>query len=698
MKNIFLLIALAFSTVIASAQVKIDRTKQPKPGPAPVISFKNPVTYTMANGITILVVEDHKLPKVSASVTTDLGPVLEGNKAGMFSLMSQMMEEGTKSMDKATYDIAVEQIGADVSVGATGSFASGLTRYFETAFRLMSDAIQNPAFPPASLEKLKSQTITGLKNSEKSAATVAGRTLSALSYGKNTAQGEFSTVESVQSVTINDVKKAYETYVSPSRTYLTFIGDITPAEAKVMAEKYLGNWKGPKLSLPAIANVENPKKSEINFIDMPTAVQAQINVGNLINNPMNSKDYFPLLLANQILGGGADSKLFVNLREKHGFTYGSYSNVGSGRFQSLFNASAAVRTDKADSAVAEIINEILAMRDGKITDEQLTTAKAKYVGGFALQMEDPATSARFASSILINNLPKDFYNTYLQKINAVTIDDIKKVSKAYFSESNSRIAIVGNGEKIIPQLIRLGYPIKKYDIYANPIADEVKNATIATTPATTDKVSAYDVVQTYLKAIGGKDELMKVKTVAIELEMEMMGRTINGSDKKMVPNKKSTEMKMGAMTVYRKAFNGTTGYAMQQGQKADFDLDESKEAAAVKGIFDQLYYTSGSGYAVEYIGGGKVGNEATYRLKVKSPLGKSSVEQYSTKTGLLLQVESTEKAGEEEVDMTVTYSDYRKVGNVMMPFKILRSAGGQDFDMTATSIKINEAVTEEDFK
>ncbi len=698
MKNIFLLFAGLLSLGIATAQVKIDRTKPPKAGPAPVITLTEPVTFTMANGITILVVEDHKLPKVNASLTTDLGPVKEGEKAGMFSLMSQMMEEGTKTRSKIVYDAEIDQLGADVSVGAGSAFASSLTRYFEKAFELMSDGLQNPAFPPAALEKLKSQTITGLKNSEKSAPAVASRTLNALSYGKNTAQGEFETIETVKAVTIDDVKKAYETYVSPSRTYLTFVGDITPAAAKILAEKYLGKWKGPKLSLPVIADAQNPKKSEINFVDMPTAVQAQINVGNLISNPMNGKDYFPLLLANQILGGGADSKLFMNLREKHGFTYGAYSNVGSGKYQSLFNASAAVRTDKADSAVAEIVKEILAMRDGKITATQLATAKAKYTGGFALQMEDPARAARFASTILINNLPKDFYKTYLQKINAVTVDDIKRVSSAYFSEGNSRIAIVGNAEKITPQLLRLGFPIKKFDIYANPIADEVKNATISTSPATTDKVSAYDVVQNYIKAIGGKAELMKVNSMVTNLTMAMMGREFEGVDKKLMPNKTSTELKMGTMTVYKRIFDGTTGYTQQGPQKENFDVEQAKEAAAVKGIFDQLYYTSGSGYAVEYIGAGKVNEENTYRLKIKSPVGKTSVEQYSTKTGLLLQVESTEKMGEQEVDATVTYSDYRKVGNIMVPFKILRSTAGQEFDMTATSIKINEAVVAEDFK
>jgi zinc protease len=697
MKKIFLIAIAALSFQMSHAQAKVDRTKKPAAGPAPVISFKDPVIYNLANGITVLVVEDHKFPKVRASYLIDAGPIMEGSKAGVMNLMGQMLGEGTTHMTKAQFDASVDYIGANVDAYSGGGFASSLTRYFDKAFSLMADALKNPSFPQASLDKLKQQTITGLKSNERSATVIAARVSNALNYGKNTAMGEFETEETVKSVSLDDVKKAYHDYITPSRGYLTFVGDIKPETAKAMAEKYFGNWTGKKLSLPVIADVENPAKTEIDFVDVPTAVQAEMSAGNLITNPLNGKDYFALSLANQILGGGADSKLFMNLREKHGFTYGSYSSVGSGRFQSMFKASSAVRTDKADSAVAEMVHEILNMRDGKMSEEDLAIAKAKYNGSFAIGMEDPARSATYATNILINNLPKDFYRTYLQKINAVTIEDIKRVSKEFFNESNSRIVMVGNGSKILPNLARLGYPIKKYDKFADPVVDAPKDANVNETSKTTDKVSAYDIVQSYLKAIGGKEEAMKVTSINTDLSLEMMGRTIDGSNKQMSPNKQSMELKMGTMTVYKSVFDGFNGYMQQGPQKKDLSLPEIKEFQDEKGVIPQAYYTSG-GYTLDYVGSGSVNGEQTYRLKVVSPSGKVSVQQYSTKTGLLLQEDNTSKASGADVTQTINYADYRKVGNLLFPFNVIQTTGEQVIDMKITSIKLNEGVSDADFK
>ncbi|MEO7045246.1 MAG: pitrilysin family protein [Ferruginibacter sp.] len=697
MKKIFLIAIAALSFQMSHAQAKVDRTKKPAAGPAPVISFKDPIIYNLANGITVLVVEDHKFPKVRASYLIDAGPIMEGSKAGVMTLMGQMLGEGTTHMSKAQFDASVDYIGANVDAYSGGGFASSLTRYFDKAFGLMADALKNPSFPQASLDKLKQQTIVNLKSTDRSAPVIAARVSNALNYGKNTAMGEFETEETVKSVSLDDVKKAYHDYITPSRGYLTFVGDIKPEAAKALAEKYLGNWTGKKLMLPVIADVENPAKTEIDFVDVPTAVQAEMSAGNLITNPLNGKDYFALSLANQILGGGADSKLFMNLREKHGFTYGSYSSVGSGRFQSMFKASSAVRTDKADSAVAEMVHEILNMRDGKMSDEDLTIAKAKYNGSFALGMEDPARSATYATNILINNLPKDFYRTYLQKINAVTIEDIKRVSKEFFNESNSRIVMVGNGSKILPNLARLGYPIKKYDKFADPVVDAPKDANVNETSKTTDKVSAYDIVQSYLKAIGGKEEALKVTSINTDLSLEMMGRAIEGSNKQMSPNKQSMELKMGTMTVYKSVFDGFNGYQQQGPQKKDLSLPEIKEFQDEKGVIPQAYYTTG-GYTLDYVGSGSVNGEQTYRLKVVSPSGKVSVQQYSIKTGLLLQEDNTSKASGADATQTINYSDYRKVGNLLFPFNVIQTTGEQVIDMKVTSIKLNEGVSDADFK
>ena len=189
----------------------IDRSKAPKPGPAPAISFATPATFTLPNGLTVLVVENHKLPRVSATFTIDHGPILEGSKAGVMDLMGGMLGEGTKTMPKAKFDESIDLLGADVNLRSNGGYASALTRYFNQAFMLMADAIKDPAFPQESFEKLQKQTITSLKSGEKSASTISNRVVGALAYGKKTAMGEFVTEASVKGLTLDDIKEAYKT-------------------------------------------------------------------------------------------------------------------------------------------------------------------------------------------------------------------------------------------------------------------------------------------------------------------------------------------------------------------------------------------------------------------------------------------------------------------------------------------------------
>ena len=693
MKKILIIAIAIMAMQICFAQIKVDRSKKPAAGPAPIISFKDPVTFTLPNGMTVLVVENHKIPKVRASFSIDAGPITEGKKAGVMDLLGGMLGEGTTNMSKEKFDESVDIIGADVNLSSSGGSASALTRYFEKAFLLLADGLKNPSFPQASFEKLKSQAITGFKSNEKSAKVISGRVLNALSYGKTNPMGEFVTEESLKDLKLDDVKNAYKNYITASRSYLTFVGDINAATAKALVTKVFANWSGKTLTLPAIADVKNPAKTEINFVDLPTAVQAEISVGNLVNNPMSGTNYHALLLANQILGGGAESKLFDNLREKHGFTYGSYSSVGRGRFQSLFTAGAAVRSDKADSAVQEMVKEILNMRDGKITEEELAVAKASFNGSFAISMEDPARAATLASNILINNLPKDFYRTFLQKINVVTINDIKRVAKSFFNESDARIVIVGNAKKIIPNIMRLGFPIKKYDKFANPVVDEVKDTKVNETPKTSEPISANIVMEDFFKAIGGKEEARKITSIYATASMQMMGRDITGIEKKMNPSKAFTELKMGEMTVYKMVFDGGKGYQQQGPQKENLKEGELKESMDDNGVIPQLNYNN-----KEYVGKGKVGDEDTYRLKITFPSGRVSVQQYSSKSGLLLQEETTSKQGEVDIPLTVEYKDYKKVGALLMPHNIIRTNDGQVFDMKYTSIKFNEGVSDADFK
>lgn len=690
MKKIFSLALILFSFQLSNAQTTIDRTKQPKPGPPPVISIKDPATFKLKNGVTVLVVENHKLPKVNASLVIDKGPSYEGQKVGVSSIMGSMLNEGTKTMTKEIYDQKIDLMGASVRLSSNGGGVSALTRYFEPSFKLFADALKNPALTESSFEKLKTQTLTGLKAEEKSAATIASRMTRALNFGKNTALGEFETQESIGALTLADVKEAYNNFITPSRAYLIFTGDITVADAKKIANEYLEDWKGKALTFPTIPPSENVDQTEVDIIDLPSAVQAQLFVTNVITNPMSNPDYFALTLTNQILGGGSEGKLFQNLREKRGFTYGSYSSIGSGRFQSLVSSSAQVRTEKVDSAVAEIMAELKNMQNGNFTQKDLELVKAKYNGSFALNMENPELAASYALNILTNNLPKDFYRTFLQKINAVTLADIKRVSQKYLSTDKARIIIVGNSDQITPGLKNLGYNIKSFDAYGNPVE--------ASSPVATDAgMTAEKVIDNYLKAIGGKDALKKINSYSATVSMDMMGQALSGSMKKMAPYSTSMELTMGGMTAFKMMFDGTAGYQAQMGQKAPLGEEEIKTQKDEKGIFPQLFYDEDT-YKLSLEGTAKVNGEDAYKVKVIKPSGNTGHEFYSIKTGYLLKQTSTLKVQGQEMEQSVEFSDYKDIGGIMTPTSITQMAAGQEMPMKLSDIKYNSGVTAEDFK
>ncbi|MEO6288699.1 MAG: insulinase family protein, partial [Ginsengibacter sp.] len=592
------------------------------------------------------------------------------------------------------FDEAVEQMGAEVGLSGSSATASALTRYFDKAFMLMTEALRHPAFKQESFDKIKSQVITGLKSNEKNSKAISARVVNALAFGPGHPNGEFETEESVNGLTLDDIKKLYGEYVTPSRGYLTFVGDIKPEHAKELAQKALGNWKGTPLALPKLAMVSNPSKTEINLIDVPNAVQSEITVVNLVDIPMSSPDYFPILLANQILGGGEAGHLYKNLREKHGYTYGAYSSVGAGRFQTKFSAAASVRNEKADSAVIQILNELDTIRTQQVSAEELKNAKALYNGSFALGLENPARTAAFSSTILINNLPKDFYKTYLQKINAVTAADVQRVAQKYFNYSNTRIVIVGKAETVKPALVATGYPVKIYDKYADAVSANIAASTSA-------NVSADEIINNYIKAIGGEDEVNKLKSISITGKMSMQNMELDYTEKTMAPNMQLTEIQMNGQPIVHRFFNGKTGSATQMGKTQELSEDEIATSIETKGLVPQMFYKEDS-YKLENTGIEKVNGKDAYKINITSPSGKKSTEYYDVNSGYLVKTDRNLKANGQEITQSIEYSDYKKVDGIMFPFtdsvSVQTPAGAQDFVINVDDVKINEGVTTEDFR
>ena len=462
MKNIALILSSLFLTLTMQAQ---DRP-QPKPGPAPVINLKKPQSFTLPNGLKVLVVENHKLPRISMSLTLDRAPFAEGLKKGVDNLTSSLLGDGSTKTPKDKFNAEIDFLGAEISFYSTGASASGLSKYSKRILELMAEGATMPNFTQVELDKEKDKLIEGLKTQEKSVTAVAGRVENVLAYGKNHPMGEYLSEETIKNVTLQDVVNNYATYFVPENAYLVVVGDVNYADIKSMIETEFGTWvKGvaPKLTF---TNPKNVQYSQINFVDMPNAVQSEISVINTVDLKLSDPDFFPVIVANQILGGDFNSYLNMNLREKHGWTYGARSGVGVSKYNSSkFKANSQVRNAVTDSAVVQFLFEINRIRTEKVSDEMLNNVKAGYVGRFVMQVEKPATIARYALNILTEELPDDFYENYIKNINAVTADDVQRVANKYFMANNFRILVVGKAAEVVAGLEKTKIPMFYFDKY-----------------------------------------------------------------------------------------------------------------------------------------------------------------------------------------------------------------------------------------
>ncbi|MFX0556342.1 M16 family metallopeptidase [Maribacter sp. CXY002] len=463
MKTLYILILSVFVTIVGQAQV--DRTVMPKPGPAPEINLEEPQSFSLSNGLKVMVVENHKLPRVSIQLTIDNPPILEGDKAGVSSLTATLLGKGSKNISKDEFNEEIDFLGARMNFGSQSAFASSLSKYFPRMLELMSDAAINPNFTQEEFDKEKEKWITSLKSEEKDVAAIADRVQRALAYGKDHPFGEIMSVETVNNITLKDVEGFYRDYFVPANAYLVVLGDVHFDKVKALVEEYFISWTK---ATPPTFTYTKPKdvyNTQINFVDMPNAVQSEIAVQNIVSLKMKDDDYLPALIANQILGGGGEGRLFLNLREDKGYTYDTYSYIGNDKYESSrFFATTSVRNTVTDSTVVEMLKEIDKMISQPVTAEELKNTKANYAGRFVMALEKPQTIANYALNIEKEGLPKDFYKTYLERLDKITIEDVQNAAQKYISSSNARVVVVGKGSDVLENLEKVNFQGKQLPV------------------------------------------------------------------------------------------------------------------------------------------------------------------------------------------------------------------------------------------
>lgn len=465
-------ILLAISFLLASYNMigQIDRSKLPQSAEAPAINISTPTTYKLDNGLTIMVVENHKLPRISMRLVMNRPPNNVGNKAGLSGLTSALMGNGSKQVPKDYFNEMIEFLGARVNLSPNSGSVSSLSRYFERVFELFADAALNPNFTQEELDKERQKQLESLKSGENSPQRVASVVGGALVYTQNHPYGNFRTAESLNSITLDDIKQYYQENFLPENAYMIFIGDIKSLEAKQLVEKYFANWTGKTKEQSPLYVPQDVEQTQINLVDMPNAVQSELNVFNLQDLKMADEDLFPVLVMNYILGGSFGSYINMNLREKHGFTYGANSSVGVDKWtRAEFSVSTKVRNEVTARAIEEVLKEIQRIQNQDVDEEKLAQAKAQYLGGFILSTESPSTMASFALNIITENLPADFYKNYIKNIQAVTVADVKRVANKYIKSDKLRIVVVGKQSEILTDLQGLNIPIRFFDKQANEL-------------------------------------------------------------------------------------------------------------------------------------------------------------------------------------------------------------------------------------
>jgi predicted Zn-dependent peptidase len=693
--KILSLIALVFMG-ITTMHGQIDRSKQPISGPAPKINIGKPQSFTLSNGLKVMVVENHKLPRVSINLSLDNPLVFEGDKAGVSDLAGAMLGKGSKTISKDTFNEEVDYMGANLNLGANGGFTSGLSKYFNRLVTLMADAAINPNFTQEEFDKEKTKSLEGIKNEEKNIKSISDRVKYFLAYGKNHPYGEYISKETITNVTLADVNEFYQNYFVPDNAYLVIIGDVKYKDVKKVVTENFSNWRkglAPAISVPTVKNVQF---TQVNFVDMPDAVQSEIAVVNTVNLKMNDTDYHAALIANKILGGGSlESMLNQNLREANGWTYGAGSSLRPNKnTQTLFSASASVRNTVTDSAVVEFLNEINNIRTKDISIKKLKDIKAEYLGAFVLAMEKPQTISRYALNIETNKLPADYYETFLKKINAVTIADVKRVANKYFLADNSRIVIAGKGSDVVESLEKLTHngkkiPVKYFDKYGNSTEKPVFSKPLP------KGVTAQSVIDTYFKAIGGKDAVSKVKTLVFSGDMNAMGQVMGIQMKKMTPNKNAMEVTHPqAGVVMKQVFDGEAGYTAQMGQKQPMSAEDVAESKSKNVMFNELSLNM-SKVTLESMT--SINGEDAYKLKVTGS-GEPEFRYYNAKSGYLVKSETTKEAQGQKISISTEYGNYTPTSGIQFPFSMTTKQGPQTFGMIIKKATVNEDVTEADFK
>jgi len=435
-------------------------------------SIAAPFRTTLPNGLKIIVFEDKRFPLISYRLAFGFGDANDPDDAGgLTSALTSMLSEGTESYSSRQLAEQIERLGASVSASSSDDFtivsASALSLYNADILRLISEIVFRPTFPEDELSLYRRNTVENLKFQRSQPNFLANEQTARLLYGQHPYAKVSPSAEEVEKLERQRLTDFHREKLIPNNATFIVVGDVDTSELVKEIEASFGDWQPGEVAAADFASLPERSARTLTIVDRPGSAQSNIVLANLAIE-RNHPDYFSLLVMNQVLGAGASSRIFMNLREEKGYTYGAYSRLDTRKRAGDFEATAEVRTTVTGESLKEFFYELNRIRDDTALEQELMDAKNFLTGVFPIRAETQEGLINLIVSQQLYGLPEDYLQTYRDKISAVTPKEVQRVAKQYIHPESLAMVIVGDAEEILPQAREYAAEVEIFDTDGKP--------------------------------------------------------------------------------------------------------------------------------------------------------------------------------------------------------------------------------------
>jgi len=462
-------------------QGRVDQTmtstdfRKTVPEPLAPIAFSVPGAFEtkLDNGLRIVIVQDDRFPLVSYRLAFNWGDVNDpADEIGSTSAMASMLNEGTENYSSLQLADEIERLGAHISVHASDDFtvlsASTLSLYSSEILRLAGEIALRPTFPETELDLYRRNTVEHLRFQRSQPGFLANEQAARLVFGEHPYARVSPTAADIEKLTRQELSAAHSRTFRPNNATFIVVGDVDREALLSEINDLFGNWPKADVESGSLSGFADRSGRTLTIVDRPGSAQSNIVLANLAIERKNP-DYFPILVMNQVLGAGASSRVFMNLREEKGYTYGAYTRIDAKKLGGDFEATAEVRTAVTGDSLKEFFYELNRIRDEAVPAEELKDAQNFLTGVFPLRAETQEGLTNLIVNQLLYDLPKDYLETYRRNIEAVTVEEVQRVAKEYVRPDEMAIVIVGDAKEIISQVESYSDSIELFDTEGNPI-------------------------------------------------------------------------------------------------------------------------------------------------------------------------------------------------------------------------------------